>query len=145
MEKTKGPKGVFIFIDDDIQEHIRFKAELKKICGNEVVSAYNGEEALELLKKNKDNIFLIISDIGMPKINGLELKHMVESTPELKIKAIPFIFHSTNDSPIIIKEAYSMGIQGFIKKSADPTQSVQNLEIIVKFWSSIAHPNSIEN
>lgn len=138
------PKGKFIFIDDDIQEHVMFKSALKQYCDNEVVSAYDGEEAFHLLKNNKDDIFIIICDINMPKINGLELKRMIEGTPELKIKAIPFVFHSTHDSGIVVKEAYALGIQGFIKKGEDLTQSVTNLDILIRFWSTIVHPNTTD-
>ncbi|MGQ0826927.1 MAG: response regulator [Bacteroidota bacterium] len=138
------PDGVFIFIDDDVHEHIMFEKALKKFCDNEIKSAYNGEEAFKLIKHTKENIFCIISDINMPKVNGLELKRMIENTAELKIKSIPFFFHSTHDNGIVVKEAYSMGIQGFIKKSENMSESVKNLELIIKFWSTIVHPNSVK-
>jgi DNA-binding NarL/FixJ family response regulator len=137
------PQGKFVFIDDDKNEHVSFKSALAKYCDNEVISAYNGEEAFNLIKENKDDIFIIICDINMPRINGLELKRMIEGTPELKLKAIPFIFHSTHDSGIVVKEAYALGIQGFIKKSADITESVSHLGIIIELWSSIVHPNVV--
>jgi CheY-like chemotaxis protein len=136
------PKGKFIFVDDDKDEHPMFIRSLRQLCDNEVISAFNGEEALQVIKENKDDIFLIICDINMPKINGLELKRVIEGTPELKIKAIPFIFHTTHATDLVIKEAYSLGIQGFIQKSNDLSKSVSNLDIIVKFWSTIVHPNS---
>ncbi|MES2592984.1 MAG: response regulator [Bacteroidota bacterium] len=138
------PKGKFIFIDDDVQEHVMFKKALKKYCDNEVLSAYNGEEAFEIIKQNKHSVFIIICDINMPKVNGLELKRLIEGTPDLKMRAIPFIFHSTHDSGIVVKEAYSLGIQGFIKKSDDMSESVRCLDLIIEFWSSIVHPNTID-
>jgi CheY-like chemotaxis protein len=137
------PKGVFIFIDDDAHEHKMFQEALRKFCNNDLKKAHHGEEGLELIKKYKEDIFLIVSDISMPRMNGLELKRVIEGTPELKIKAIPFIFHSSSDDSIVVKEAYSLGIQGFVKKSIDITESVQNLGIIIKFWSSIVHPNNV--
>lgn len=137
------PQGKFLFIDDNVQEHLMFKNTLKNYCDNEVVSAYDGEQAFEFLKKNKDPIFIIICDINMPKVNGLELKRLIEGTPELKLKAIPFVFHSTQSSSIVVKEAYALGIQGFIKKSDDISKSVNELDTIIKFWSSVVHPNSV--
>ncbi len=137
------PKGKFVFVDDDVHEHIMFKKALSKYCDNEVVSSYDGDEAFEFLKENKAPIFIIICDINMPKINGLELKRLIEGTPELKLKAIPFIFHSTQDSSIVVKEAYALGFQGFVKKSDDITKSIGHLDLIIKFWSSIIHPNAV--
>src|SRR5689334_5196859 len=110
------PEGIFIFVDDDQEEHELFTMAIREICNNQIVFAANGEEALEKIRENRENIFLIISDINMPRINGLELKRIIEGTPELKLCAIPFIFHSAHDNPLVVKEAFSMGIQGFIKK-----------------------------
>ena len=121
-----------------------FAEALKKICNNEVKFARNGEEGLKLIKENKENIFLIISDVNMPRINGLELKRIIEGTPELKIRSIPFIFHSTHDNAVVVKEGFALGIQGFIKKQSDFTKSVRDLELIIRFWStSSVHPNVI--
>jgi CheY-like chemotaxis protein len=135
------PKGLFVFVDDDEFEHEMFGEALARICSNEVKYAFNGDEALRLIKANKDRIFMIISDINMPKVNGLELKRMIEGIPELKLRAIPFIFTSNSDEPLIVKEAFSLGIQGYIKKSDNLSESVSNLDILVKFWSSTVHPN----
>jgi len=136
-------KGIFVFIDDNIHEHTFFKKAVAEICENEVKSAYDGEQGLEVIKKNKDNIFIIFCDVNMPKMNGLELKRVIEGTPELKIKSIPFIFHSTQNNAIVVKEAYTLGIQGFLKKSDDMNKSIPNLDIIVKLWSAFIHPNSL--
>ncbi|MEW6470351.1 MAG: response regulator [Bacteroidota bacterium] len=86
------PKGSFILIDDDKEEHDLFKHVLKKLCTNEVKSAYDGEDGLSLIKSNKTNIFMVISDINMPRMNGLQLKRVIEGTPELKLRSIPFVF-----------------------------------------------------
>ena len=54
----------------------------------------DGVEALSYLRETNDEIFIILCDLNMPKMDGLELKGMIELTAELKIKAIPFIFHT---------------------------------------------------
>jgi len=53
-----------------------------------------GEEALLYLKDTTDDIFLILSDLNMPRMDGLKLKRMIDLPPDIKIKAIPFFFHS---------------------------------------------------
>lgn len=138
------PRGHFFFIDDDEAEHVMFKKALRTLCDNEVISAYDGAEGYAALKRHKLDIFMIICDINMPKVNGLELKRMIETTPELKLRAIPFIFHTSQHNPIVVKEAFALGIQGFVKKSADVTQSLRQLELLVNFWSTSVHPNMLE-
>jgi CheY-like chemotaxis protein len=135
------PKGVFIFIDDDEEEHELFKLALREICPNPVLSAYNGEDGFSLIRENKNNIFLIISDMNMARVNGLELKRLIESTPELKMKAIPFVFHSTVTDELVVKEAYSLNIQGYIQKRSDVKTSVEVLRHFIEFWTKTMHPN----
>jgi CheY-like chemotaxis protein len=134
------PKGIFIYVDDDREDHELFKMALKEICDNTVLSAYDGEEAYKLIQKHKDDLFLIICDMNMPKVNGLELKHLIENTPDLKLKAIPFIFHTSVTDSLIVKEAYSLNIQGYMEKKSDYNQTVALLRHFITFWSNTMHP-----
>jgi CheY-like chemotaxis protein len=140
VEKLK-PRGKFIYVDDDREEHELFKIALAEVCDNEVISAYDGDEGYELIEKHKNSAFLIISDINMSRINGLELKRMIENSPLLKLRAIPFIYHTSVEDPVIIKEAYSLGIQGYMIKQANFPQTVANLKHFINFWTGTAHPN----
>jgi CheY-like chemotaxis protein len=135
------PKGHIIFVDDDRDDHELFRIALSTVCECSVLSAYDGEEGYRLIEKHQDNIFLIISDLNMPKLNGLELKRMIENTPHLKLRAIPFIYHSSIQDPLVVKEAYALGIQGYMQKQDDFSQTVQNLRCFIDFWTSTIHPN----
>src|SRR6476620_7780999 len=116
MEKIS---GYIIFVDDDKEEHELFEMAMRQICTCEILHAYDGDEALPLIHEHKNNIFAIISDISMPRITGLELKRIIEQTPLIKIMSIPFAFLTTLNDPVIVKEAYAFGIQGFLEKSGD--------------------------
>jgi CheY-like chemotaxis protein len=143
-EIIKAPSGAVVFIDDDQDEHNFIKLAMKAIgLNNKLLSFYNGEEAYAFLKNASEEIFLIISDVKMPKVDGLELKRMIEMTPELKIKAIPFIFHSNSASPTDVKNAYSQNIQGFFQKGKDVEETRECLKSIVNFWSKCVHPNNL--
>jgi response regulator RpfG family c-di-GMP phosphodiesterase len=75
------PKGILIFVDDDPDEYEMFKDAFHTVYDNEVKYAENGEEGLKLIMENKDRIFVIVSDINMPKMNGLEMKRIIEPRP----------------------------------------------------------------
>jgi CheY-like chemotaxis protein len=137
-------RGLIIFVDDDLDEQQLFREEMSTFTNREILVAENGEKALELITKHLSEIFMIVSDINMPKLTGLELKRIIEGRPELKLKAIPFVFHSSIADPIIVKEAFALGIQGFILKTHHFRESVRNLEILLKFWDSTVHPNDVQ-
>jgi two-component system, chemotaxis family, chemotaxis protein CheY len=74
--------------------------------------AGNGREAMEVLAKNWVDV--IISDINMPEVNGLELLDLLRKNETLK--EIPVIMITTEGSSERIKEAFNRGAKGFIKK-----------------------------
>jgi CheY-like chemotaxis protein len=138
------PKGKIIIVDDDADECDFFSHALKKVCDNEILCAHNGEEGLKLIHEHKDNTFIIVSDINMPKMNGLEMKRVIEGTPELKLKAIPFIFQTTHDNVVVIKEAYSLNIQGLLFKTCDLNELQKRVELILTYWTTVVHPNTLD-
>jgi CheY-like chemotaxis protein len=139
------PQGVFVFIDDDKEEHQLLKIAMQEIgLDNPIVTCMNGAEAFDYLKKTKDDIFIILSDLNMPAMDGLSLKRLIDITPELKIKAIPFIFHSNSSSNAEIKAAYSLNIQGYIQKSPNLEGTIKSIQKIVSLWTDCIHPKDLE-
>lgn len=82
------------------------------------LEAGNGREAMELLADNWVDV--IISDINMPEVNGLELLELLAKNDTLK--EIPVIMITTEGSDQRMKEAFSRGAKGFIKKPFLPEE-----------------------
>ena len=138
------PKGIFLFVDDDQDEHELLSIAVKKLgYSNEIVSCHNGKEALDFLRSTKKDLFIILCDLNMPLINGIELKQFIENDPDLKAKAIPFVFHSSTSSSAEIKFAYSLNIQGFFTKSMSIDGTIASLKKIVDFWTDCVHPKNL--
>ena len=78
--------------------------------------AANGREALEMLKQNWVDV--IISDVNMPEMNGLELLKSLNQDP--LYRSIPAIIVSTEGSSERMREALEGGAKGFIKKPFQP-------------------------
>src|SRR5687768_5633472 len=111
-------KGPIMLVEDDkddqqlISEIIRqLKIENRITCFN------NGKEALDHLLKGIDQPLLILCDINMPVMGGIELRKQITANETLRRKSIPFIFLTTTASPNSVKEAYDMSVQGFFEKS----------------------------
>jgi len=78
----------------------------------EVWEAADGEEALKTLEAN--SVDLLLTDINMPKMNGLDLLRHLKSDPRLK--QIPVIIISTESGQSTVMEAVELGAAGFIRK-----------------------------
>jgi CheY-like chemotaxis protein len=141
----KKPQGAFIFVDDDRDEHMLFKLALRDLdLNNKVHSCYDGHEALVFLRENNEEIFAIISDLNMPKMDGLELKRMIDLIPELKVKCIPFFFHSNSATTEEVSKAYSMNIQGYLRKAIKTEETVACLCCLINLWTKCIHPKDLK-
>jgi len=92
----------------------------------EIVEAANGFEALRILPREK--VDLVITDINMPDINGLELVSFVKNNPNYK--ETPLFIISTEGSERDREKGLSLGADAYLTKPFSP-QELQSL--IVRF------------
>lgn len=134
--------NLILIIEDDQEDCELIQLGLKAIgVENEQKLFSNGEEALHYLKSAPESPFLIISDINMPRLNGLELKKKINSDDELRKKGIPFVFLSTSDTKKEVSEAYEMMAQGYFKKPATFDGIKEVLRTITNYWKTARQPN----
>lgn len=139
MAKT----GPVILIDDDADECELIGDALKQLnINNELVCFGNGREALEYLKTTTEQPFLILTDVNMPVMSGIELRKKIYENEELRQKSIPFIFLTTSAGAPAIKEAYEMSVQGFFEKGHSFNEVKQVLKEIYDYWQRCKHPNN---
>jgi CheY-like chemotaxis protein len=138
-------KGKLILIDDELYERELFKIGLE---GLDYIIDFeyfnNAPDALEYLRKIDGEIFLIISDMSMPTMTGLDLKKAIDADDELKGKAIPFIFASNSILKDEVAAAYAYGVQGYFKKPPDMKETSEMLETIIRYWMISKHPNNVK-
>lgn len=138
----KEVKGKIILIDDGKFEKTFLQESLTdKDWAIEVEYFSKAKQALEHLKENADDIFLIISDMNMPEMNGMEFKETIDKDPFLRQKSIPFIFVSSYITKEQVKEAYEYRVQGYFKKPETIEKQAEMLEKIIQYWQSCIHPN----
>jgi CheY-like chemotaxis protein len=104
---------IVLMIDDDKDDQEVFEQELRKVVPFvKFLSAYNGEEGLEVLRKNDvDYIFL---DINMPVMNGIDALRFIKKDEHLK--NIPVIIYSTSDGRAYKKMALNLGAASYFTK-----------------------------
>lgn len=92
----------------------------------QILEAPNGEKGLELAKDNPD-LSLIISDINMPEMNGIE---MIEAIcVDQQTSSIPVMVLSSEGGSELIAKAKTLGVKGWLVK---PFNSAQLQEIVKK-------------
>lgn len=135
-------KGPIISIEDDADDQFLIKSVIEELdITNELLFFNNGVEALLYLETTRDQPFLIICDINMPVMNGLELRARIEKNEYLRRKSIPFVFLSTADNPLVIEAAYDTTIQGFFKKENSFEDLKTRIRVIYDYWAYCLHPN----
>ena len=136
-------KGPIIIIEDDIDDQEILQAVFRKIdSGNEIVFFLDPEKALDYLNQNTVVPFLILSDINMPKLNGLELKRKIHTNAQLQTKCIPYLFFTTSAERKAVIEAYNMSAQGFFIKQSAQTELEKTIRVIIEYWQRCYSPNA---
>jgi two-component system chemotaxis response regulator CheY len=93
-----------------------------KQAGFETAQAADGRDGLAMIDSNR-NIAMVICDVNMPNMNGLEMVEKVKSKPENK--SLPILMLTTEGQPALIKRAKEAGAVGWIVKPFNATQLVQ--------------------
>lgn len=138
----KKVNGKIILVDDERYEKDLLKVALQsKNWDIELEYFNNVEDAMDHLKHNADEIFLIISDMEMPKATGMNFKRRIDKDEYLKQKSIPFIFASNSVSREKVIEAYDYHVQGYFQKPATSDEQAKMLEIIIQYWVACIHPD----
>jgi CheY-like chemotaxis protein len=109
-------KHGYLLVVEDVPDILVLLLETLKFKGYNVVTATNGEEALEVI--SKDHPSLIITDILMPKMDGFSLVHRLRLNPVTR--NIPVVFLSaTYIAPEDKEFALTIGVTRFIEKPVD--------------------------
>ena len=142
MNKT----GPIIIIEDDTDDQ-EILVEVFQDLNYENKVLFFGEslKALEYLTKTDVEPFLVLSDINMPKLSGMELREKVHNNEDLRLKSIPYLFFSTSGEQKHVIDAYSRSIQGFFVKPSSYDKLKNVIKKIVEYWQECESPNYIKN
>jgi two-component system chemotaxis response regulator CheY len=100
-----------------------------KQAGFETAQAADGREGLAMVDANR-NIDMVICDVNMPNMNGLEMVEKIKSKPENK--ALPILMLTTEGQPAMIKRAKDAGAVGWIVKPFNASQLIQTAKHLTK-------------
>jgi CheY-like chemotaxis protein len=128
------PNKPILLVEDDLVDQMTVKRSLKELkVSNRLVIANNGEEALFYLNDERyQKPAIILLDMNMPKMNGLEFLEIVKNDDELK--KIPVIVLSTSKADSDRIDSFNLGIAGYMVKPMDYKKFVDVIKTIHMYW-----------
>jgi CheY-like chemotaxis protein len=127
-------KKIILLIEDDQLDVISVERSLNKIDQNyELFTAYNGIEALEILKENRDNLpDIILLDLNMPKMNGIEFLKIIKA--DERYKNIDVFIMTTSGEEADRRTAEELGISGYLIKPLNFTNNSKRTDSLDGFF-----------
>ncbi len=123
-----------LFVEDDSIEVMMFNRVIQKIgINHKLIEANNGEIALEILNKKEIIPDIILLDLNMPKLNGIEFLKIIKNNEELK--HVPIIIFTTSNNHRDISNCYKIGIAGYIIKPLKYDDYLVLVQKTLEYWS----------
>lgn len=124
-----------LLIEDDTIELMKLNRAMSSLNMNhEVREANNGEDGLELLLSKNYYPDIILLDLNMPKINGIEFLSILKGNESLKF--IPTIILTTSSNEKDLQACYNIGISGYILKPLKYQDYIAKINILLSYWSA---------
>lgn len=144
MELSKKNFPILLVEDDEVDIMNVKRAFRKNGMSNPLLIARNGLEALEILQGSEEQEAasppprIILLDINMPKMNGIEFLQEVRKDPNIRSVSVFVMTTSNEDSDKV--EAYRLNVAGYILKPLSFERFMESLRTLDNYWNLTEHP-----
>ncbi len=134
------PLHILLVEDDTVDVMNVQRAFQKNNIANPLYVANNGIEALEQLRNGTVPVGrrLVLLDLNMPKMNGIEFLRAVRADPELHSLSVVVLTTSNEDRDKI--EAYNLNVAGYLLKPVTFSRFVELMALLNKYWAIVEMP-----
>ena len=123
-----------LLIEDNFLEIMKMKRTLSLLELNHTLTeAKDGEIALEILQGKNRFPDLILLDLNMPKISGIEFLEIIKKSEDFR--HIPTVILTTSDNKSDLEECYKIGVSGYVLKPLKYEDYVKKMEAVLTYWS----------
>ncbi len=143
--------GRILLVEDDPKDvELTLTALEEYNLANEVVVTRDGEEALDYLyfrgkfaTRAKENPAVMLLDLKLPKVDGLEVLQQIKSDEQLKLIPVVVLTSSSEEKDML--RSYRLGVNAYVVKPVDFHEFVNAIKELGVFWAVIneAPPGSI--
>ena len=142
MEKL----GRILLVEDDHRDvELSMTALEEYKLANEVVIARDGQQALDYLycrgdfaSRIKENPAVILLDLKLPKVNGLEILQQIRS--DERMKKIPVVVLTSSQEEKDMVRSYALGVNAYVVKPVDFHEFINAVRELGVFWAIINEP-----
>ena len=132
-----------VLVEDDDIDVMNVRRALERAhVTNPLFVAHNGLEALELLRSDKvpRDRRLVLLDLNMPKMNGIEFLRELRKDPSLR--PTPVVVLTTSDDDRDKVQAYDLNVAGYLLKPVTFVNFVDVMAALNKYWALVEMPDS---
>ena len=138
--------GRILIVEDDPKDvELSLTALEEYNLANEVVVTRDGEEALDYLycrgpfaARTNDNPAVLLLDLKLPKVDGLEVLQQIKS--DEKLKMIPVVVLTSSREERDMVASYKLGVNAYVVKPVDFHEFVNAIKELGIFWAVINEP-----
>ncbi len=134
---TSQEVNILLVEDDEIDVKALLRAFKKLKIANPVTVAKDGIEGWETLQE-LPRPYLIILDINMPRLNGIELLKKIRASEKHRDSIVFILTTSTDDEDRF--EAYNLNVAGYMLKSDMGKSFIRAIEMIEQYWKVVEFP-----
>ncbi|MFZ1809242.1 MAG: response regulator [Cyclobacteriaceae bacterium] len=130
-----------LLIEDNLDDaELAIRALKKKNLANNLLHISDSEEALEYLFANGNNNYpkLILLDLKMPKVDGIQVLKRIKGDPEKKVIPVVMLTSSKEEKDIV--ESYNLGVNAYIVKPVQFDKFLEAVDQLGMFWLLINQP-----
>lgn len=138
-------KPILLVEDNPHDLELTLIALEKSQLANEVIIARDGAEALDYLrcegehcKRQIGNPAVILLDLKLPKVDGLEVLKVIRSTPSLK--SVPVVMLTSSREEQDLLRSYELGVNAYVVKPVDFGEFVRAIADLGIFWAVLNEP-----
>jgi len=123
-----------LLIEDDIIEVMKLKRVIASLqLNHKIIDDRNGEEALDFLEQNNKKPDIILLDLNMPKLSGIEFLSILKK--DKKFDCIPTIILTTSNNSKDVLKCCETGVAGYIIKPLKYEDYVSKIEKLLAYWT----------
>lgn len=123
-----------LLVEDNLIEIMKLKRTISLLDLDHILQeANNGEEALGILENTSNLPDIVLLDLNMPKISGIEFLKIIKQNDDLK--HIPIIILTTSSNQKDLLECYKIGMSGYVLKPLKYEDYVKKMETVLAYWS----------
>jgi CheY-like chemotaxis protein len=129
-----------LLVEDDSVDAMTVKRAMRDLhVTNSVMHSVNGEEALKYLgDPANEKPFVVLLDLNMPKMSGIEFLKIIKADADLKM--IPIIVLTTSKEKRDVVDSFELGAAGYMIKPVDYAKFVEVISTVMVYWGSSELP-----